>query len=88
MVMAVLIKINDTWLKIIGKTASIIQLHDSSDVKALQEEQDLLFKMVQDRSFSNEKKHLLEGKTVPRGSCIVKLDPFLDDKASKGLGAD
>ena len=23
---------------------------------------------------------MLVGKMVPRGSCIVKLDPFLDDK--------
>ena len=78
--MALLIKIKDIWLKIIPKTASIIQLHDSINAKALQEAQDLLFKMVQDQSFANEKKHLLEGKTIPRGSCIVKLDPFLDDK--------
>ena len=85
-VMALLIKIKDIWLKRIAKTASIIQLHDSIDVKALQEAQDLLFKMVQDQSFANEKKHLLEGKAVPRGSCIVKLDPFLDDKGIIRVG--
>ena len=84
--MALLIKIKDIWLKRIAKTASIIQLHDSIDVKALQEAQDLLFKMVQDQSFANEKKHLLEGKMVPRGSCIVKLDPFLDDKGIIRVG--
>ena len=86
-VMALLIKIKDIWLKRIAKTASIIQLHDSIDVKALQEAQDLLFKMVQDQSFANEKKHLLEGKAVPRGSCIVKLDPFLDDKGIIRVGS-
>ena len=85
-VVALLIKIKDIWLKRIAKTASIIQLHDSIDVKALQEAQDLLFKMVQDQSFANEKKHLLEGKAVPRGSCIVKLDPFLDDKGIIRVG--
>ena len=85
-VMALLIKIKDIWLKRIAKTASIIQLHDSIDVKALQEAQDLLFKMVQDQSFANEKKHLLEGKAVPRGSCIVKLVPFLDDKGIIRVG--
>ena len=42
-VMALLIKIRDIWLKRIAKTVSIIQLHDSIDVKALQEAQDLLF---------------------------------------------
>ena len=40
-------------------------MHDSINAKALQEAQDLLFKMVQDQSFANEKKHLLEGKAVP-----------------------
>ena len=84
--MALLIKIKDIWLKRIPKTASIIQLHDSINAKALQEAQDLLFKMVQDQSFANEKKHLLEGKTIPRGSCIVKLDPFLDDKGIIRVG--
>ena len=84
--MALLIKIKDIWLKRIAKTASIIQLHDSIDVKALQEAQDLLFKMVQDQSFANEKKHLLEGKAVPRGSCTVKRDPFLDDKGIIRVG--
>ena len=79
-VVALLIKIKDIWLKRIAKTASIIQLHDSIDVKALQEAQDLLFKVMQEQSFANEKKHLLEGNRVPRGSSIVKLDSFLDDK--------
>ena len=54
-------------------------MHDSIDVSALQEAQDLFFKMVQNQSLANEKKHLLEGKMVPRGSSIVKLDPFLDN---------
>ena len=85
-VIALLIKIKDIWLKRIGKIASIIQLYDSIDVKAFQEAQDLLFKMVQDQSFANEKKHLLEGKMVPRGSSIVKLDPFLDDKGIITVG--
>ena len=75
-VMALLIKIKDIWLKRIAKIASLIQLHDSIDVKAIQEAQDLLSKVVQYQSFTNEKKHLLEGKMVPRGSSIVKLDPF------------
>ena len=52
-VMALLVKIKDIWLKRIAKTASIIQLHDSIDVKVLQEAQGLLFKMVQDQSFAN-----------------------------------
>ena len=85
-VMGLLIKIRDIWLKRIAKIAFIIQLHDSINVKALQEAQDLLFKMVQDQSFANEKKHLLEGKAVPRGSCILKLDPFLDDKGIIRVG--
>ena len=85
-VMALLLKIKDIWLKRIAKIASIIQLHDSIDVKALQEAQDLLFKMVQDQSFANEKKHLLEGKMVSRGSPIVKLDPFLDNKGIIRVG--
>ena len=85
-VMALLIKIMDIWLKRIAKTASIIQLYDSIDVKALQEAQDLLFKMVQDQSFVNEKKHLLEGTMVARRSCIVKLDPFLNDKGIIWVG--
>ena len=85
-VMALLIKIKDIWLKRIARAASIIQLHDSIDVKAPQKAQDLLFKMVQDQSFVNEKKHLLEGKMVPRVSCIVKLDPFLNDKGIIRVG--
>ena len=85
-VMALLLKIKDIWLKRIAKIASIIQLYDSIDVKALQEAQDLLFKMVQDQSFANEKKHLLEGKMVSRGSPIVKLDPFLDNKGIIRVG--
>ena len=85
-VMALLIKIKDIWLKKIARTASIIQLHDSINVKALQEAQDLLFKMVQDQSFANEKRHLLEGKMVLRVSCIVKLDPLLNDKGIIRVG--
>ena len=84
--MAQLIKIKHIWLKGIEKITSIILLHDSIDVKALQEAEDLLFKMVQDQSFVNEKKHLLEVKLVPRGSSIVKLDPFLDDKGIIRVG--
>ena len=84
--MDLLIKIKDIWLKRIAKAASIIQMHDSINVKALQEAQDLLFEMVQDHSFSNKKKHLLEDKMVPRESCIVKLDSFLDDKGIIGVG--
>ena len=38
------------------------------------------FRMVQDQSFANEKRHLLGDKIVPRKSSIVKLDPSLDDK--------
>ena len=76
-VMTVLIKIKDIWLKRIAKVASIIQLHDSIDAKALQEVQDLLFEIVQDQSFSNEKKHLLQCKMVLRGSSIVKLGPMI-----------
>ena len=79
-------KIKDIWFKRIAKIASIIQSLDSTDVKVLQEAQDLLFKMVQDQSFANEKIHLLEGKMVPRGSSIVKLDPFLDDKGIIRVG--
>ena len=67
-------------MKRIAKIASINQIHDSIDVSALQEAQDLFFKMVQNQSLANEKKHLLEGKMVPKGSSIVKLDPFLDNK--------
>ena len=67
-------------MKRIAKIASINELHNSINISALHEAQDLLFKMVQDWSFVNEKKHLLDGKMVPRGSSIVKLDPFLDDK--------
>ena len=52
----------------------------------LKHSRNLLFKMVQDQSFANEKKHLLEGKAVPRGSCIVKLDPFLDGKGIIRVG--
>ena len=85
-VIALLIKIKDIWLKRIANIASIIQLHDSIDVKALQEAQDLLFKVMQEQSFANEKKHLLEGKRVPRGSSIVKLDSFLDDKGIIRVG--
>ena len=43
-VMALLIKIKDIWLKRIAKIVFIIQLHYSTDVKALQEAQDLLLK--------------------------------------------
>ena len=86
-IMARLIKIRYIWLKRIAKITSIIQLHDSSDVKALQEAQDLLFKMVQGQSFVNEKKHLLEVKLVPRGSSIVKMDQFLDDKGIIRVGS-
>ena len=78
--MALIIKIGDIWLKRIAKIASINQLHDSIDVSALQEAQDLLFKMVEDQSFGNEKKLLLEGKMVSRGCSIVKVDLFLQDK--------
>ena len=85
-VMALLIKIKDIWLKRIAKIASLIQLHDSIDVKAIQEAQDLLSKVVQYQSFTNEKKHLLEGKMVPRGSSIVKLDPFHDYKGIITVG--
>ena len=84
--MALLIKIKDIWLKRIAKIASIILLHDSIDVKALQEAQNLLFKMMQDQSFANEKKHLLEGKMVQRGNSIVKLDPFLHNKGIIRVG--
>ena len=38
------------------------------------------------RLMANEKKYLIEGKTVPRGSRIVKLDPFLDDKGIMRVG--
>ena len=48
--------------------------------------QDLLFKMVQDQSCTNKKKHLLEGKMVPKGSRFVKLDPFFDDKGILRVG--
>ena len=41
---------------------------------------------MQDQSFANEKKHLLDGKMVLRGSYIVKLDPFLDDKGTIRVG--
>ena len=85
-VMALLIKIKHIWLKRTAKVASLIQLHDSIDVKAIQEAQDLLSKVVQDQSFTNEKKHLLESKMVPRGSSIVKLDPFLDYKGIITVG--
>ena len=61
-------------------------MHDSIDVSALQEAQDLFFKMVQNQLLANEKKHLLEGKMVPRGSSIVKLDPFLDNKGIIRVG--
>ena len=73
-------------MKRIAKIESINQMHDSIDVSALQEAQDLFFKMVQNQSLANEKKHLLEGKMVPRGSSIVKLDPFLDNKGIIRVG--
>ena len=76
-VVALLTKIKDIWFKRLAKVASIIQLHDSIDAKALQEVQGLLFKIVQDQSFSNEKKHLLQCKMVPRGSSIVKMGPMI-----------
>ena len=41
---------------------------------------------MQEQSFANEKKHLLEGERVPRGSSIVKLDSFLDDKGIIRVG--
>ena len=65
-----------------AKFASINQLHDSIDVGACQEAQDLLFKMVQGQSFANK----LKDKMAPRGSFIVKLDPFLDDKGIIRVG--
>ena len=86
-VIALPIKIKEIWLKRIAKIASINQLHDSIDICALQEAQDLLFKMVQDQLFVTEKKHLLEGRMVPRGSFIVKLDQFLDDKGIRRVGS-
>ena len=43
-----IIKIKGVWLQKIAKIVSINQLHDSIDVSAPQEEQDLLFKIVQD----------------------------------------
>ena len=85
-VMTMLIKSKDIWLKRIAKIAFTNQLHDSIDVNALQEAQNLLFKMVQDQPFANEKKLLLEGKMVSRGSSIVKLDPFLDTKNTIRVG--
>ena len=41
-----IIKIKGIWLQKIAKIVSINQLHDSIDVSAPQEEQDLLFKIV------------------------------------------
>ena len=65
-VMALITKIGNIWLKRIAKIASVNQLHDSIDVSVLHEAQDLLFKMMQDQSFTNEKKLLLKGKMVSK----------------------
>ena len=85
-IMALPIKMKDILLERIANIPSINQLLDSIDVSALQEAQDLLLKMVQDQSFSNEKEHLLEDKMVPGGSSIVKLNPFLDDEGIIRVG--
>ena len=85
-IMALLIKMKDIWLKKIAKIASINQFLDSIDISVLQEAEDLLFKMVQDQSFANEKKHLLEDKMAQTESSIVKLDPFLDGKGIIRVG--
>ena len=65
-VMALITKIGNIWLKRIAIIASVNQLHDSIDVSVLHEAQDLLFKMMQDQSFTNEKKLLLKGKMVSK----------------------
>ena len=84
--MALLIKNKDICLIRIAKIGSINQLHDSIYFSALQEAKDLLFKMVQDQSSANEKKHLLEDKMVAKGSSIVKLDTFLGHKGIIRVG--
>ena len=85
--MALIIKTGNIWLKKIAKIASVNQLHDSIDVSVLHEAQDLLFKMVQDQSFTNEKKLLLKGKMVSKGCSIVKLDSFLENKDILMIGS-
>ena len=85
--MALIIKIGNIWLKRIAKIASVNQLHDSIDVSVLHEAQDLLFKMVQDQPFTNEKKLLLKGKMVSKGCSIVKLDSFLENKDILMIGS-
>ena len=86
-VMALIIKTGNIWLKRIAKIASVNQLHDSIDVSVLHEAQDLLFKMVQDQSFTNEKKLLLKSKMVSKGCSIVKLDSFLENKDILMIGS-
>ena len=68
------------------KVAYKNKLNDNNNVSTFRETQDQIFRVVLDESFTIEKKHLVEGKVVPRRTLTIKQDPFLHHKSIMKVG--